>query len=92
LGERGWKVLASYATSERETVAVERSRKDVRGHRYALRLDAALRTLYAGAFLGNLGVAENELGTEKDQKINRRILTFMMTPMANIMEASAEPP
>lgn len=27
-----------------------------------------------------------------DQKMNRRMLTFMMTPMANIMEASAEPP
>jgi hypothetical protein len=26
------------------------------------------------------------------QKINRRMLTFMMTPTANIMEASAEPP
>ena len=26
------------------------------------------------------------------QKIYRRMLTFMITPMANIMEASAEPP
>ena len=43
-------------------------------------------------FFTQLSVAENELGTEKDQKMNRRMLTFMMTPMANIMEASAEPP
>jgi len=28
----------------------------------------------------------------KPQKIYRRMLTFMITPMANIMEASAEPP
>jgi hypothetical protein len=26
------------------------------------------------------------------QKIYRRMLTFMITPIANIMEASAEPP
>jgi hypothetical protein len=45
-----------------------------------------------GDFFTQLGVAENVLGAEKDQKINRRMLTFMITPTANIMEASAEPP
>ncbi len=43
-------------------------------------------------FLTQLSVAENKLGTEKAQKINRRMLTFMITPMANIMVASADPP
>ncbi len=37
-------------------------------------------------------IIENSRSELPNQKTKRRMLTFMMTPMANIIEARAEPP